>query len=110
MGNNSKKRTSTLKHIDALINELSTKCQYAKAVGCPGLVDLNVALKSARKLRKIAETSSKRKTLQQFEVLSDISLFLIKIAKQVYSIIINCIESKISRYEIWNNNTIIAHG
>ena len=108
-GNSSKKRASTLKHIDRLIIELSKKCKYAKDVDCPGLVEMNRALKSTRRLRKMINNKRKTKILQ-WEIIFDSIVFLTKFVKKLYSIFVNCIRNGIFRYEFWKNNTVITHG
>ena len=101
------KRTYALRHIDSLIVELSTICQYAKETNSPGLVDLERALKRAYHLRILL--NCKRTTSRQWISLFEAVVFVLEVSKKFYSLVINYIQKKAIKHEFWNNNKIIAY-
>lgn len=102
-----KKWDSILKHVDILIAELHKMHRHAKEVNSPVLVDLNRALEKARKLRK--RLIVKHIYFREYKALFSSIVFLIEMAKKIYSLFINCILNKIIKYEVWKDNTTFAY-
>lgn len=102
-----KKRDSTLKHVDILIAELHKMRKHAREVNSPVLVNLNRALEKSRKLRK--RIIEKRKDFREWKAVFSSIVFLIEVARKIYSLFINCILNKIIQYELWKDNTTFAY-
>lgn len=102
-----KKRTSTLKHIDSLIEELSSMHQCAKESNSPELVHLKRALMRAQHLRVLL--NGKRTTSRHWNNMLDSVVFVLEVLKKMYSLFINYIQNQAIKHEFWNNNKIITH-
>lgn len=101
------KRASTLRHVDSLIEELSTMIQYANELNSPELVHLKRALKGAQHVRVLL--SNKRTTARQWQMLFESVIFIFEAAKKIYSLFINYIQYQEIKHEFWNNNKVVAY-
>ena len=86
----------SLQLADDLVNNLTTIRQCAEARGDPGLVDLNRALKQARKLRRRIRSQARYAVLikKAFQVI----VFLVAVARRVYALLNNFRKSHLAVY------------
>ena len=89
-------RASTLRLADKLIADLLAVCQRAAARGDPGLVDLNRALKHARKLR--SNLRRKSQNARRWQTAFEAVAYVAAVARKVYSLLNNCISGWV---DIW---------
>ena len=102
-----KDKASTISLVDALVAELSALCERAKELNNSELVELNRALRRAKRLRK--RINSEREESLQWELLFDSIAYFLIITKNFYSLFINCIRKQFFKNEFWDNNKIIAY-